>query len=99
MDHRLEGRMDRRRVVIGDGTPTFVFSSMSGDVLIRRPRRLEQGALAQVVAPQPPAQPGTPRGGAAARDAASLEVLRALERGEIDVDEAARRLAGGPRDA
>jgi Putative adhesin len=99
MDHRLEGRMDRRRVVIGDGTPTFVFSSMSGDVLIRRPRRLEQGAVPQHTAPQPPARPGIPQRGAEARDAASLEVLRALERGEIDVDEAARRLAGGPGDA
>jgi hypothetical protein len=27
-----------------------------------------------------------------------LEILRALERGEIDVDEAARRLAGGTID-
>jgi hypothetical protein len=27
--------------------------------------------------------------------ATQLEVLRALERGEIDVDEATRRLAGG----
>lgn len=97
MDHRLEGRMDRRRVIIGDGTPTFVFSSMSGDVLVRRPRRLE----VPVPPPSPvtPAAPTAPAPDASTREAAALEVLRALERGEIDVEEASRRLATGSTDA
>ena len=51
---------------------------MSGDVNVRRPRR---------IAPfQRPTQP---------EPATELEILRALERGEISVDEATRRLAGG----
>jgi hypothetical protein len=77
LDHRVEGRFDRRRLVVGDGIPAFVFSSMSGDIAIRRPRRLARRA-----------EP-TEHGGAD-----ELQILQALERGEIDVDEAARRLAG-----
>ena len=102
--HRIEGRSDRRRVVIGDGTPTFLFSSMSGDVSIRRPRRLDQDAPTPPGAPAPPSVPAASSGAGArptrAADAVdSLEILRALERGEIDVDEASRRLARGSRDA
>jgi hypothetical protein len=88
INHRLEGSSDRRRVVIGDGTPRFVFSSMSGDVLVRRPRRLDPGAVAAA------GRPGSAQAPAPVSEAASLEILRALERGEIDVDEAARRLGG-----
>lgn len=72
LDHRLEGRQDRRRVIVGAGGPLFVFSSMSGDLAIRRPRRITVEPRVSVPT--------------------ELEVLRALERGEIDVDEAARRL-------
>jgi hypothetical protein len=54
---------------------------MSGDLSIRPPRRLAANE-------PPPLQ-------AATADAAvdQLAILRALERGEIDVEEAARRLA------
>lgn len=99
IDHRLEGRMDRRRVIIGDGTPTFVFSSMSGDVRVRRPRRLDVPAAPLPPAAAAPSTPAGPTTGASAREAAALEVLRALERGEIDVEEASRRLAAGSTDA
>ena len=100
IDHRLEGRMDRRRVVIGDGKPTFVFSSMSGDVLVRRPRRLDvPTAPPGPAAPVAPVTAAAASADAAAREADALEVLRALERGEIDVDEASRRLAAGSTDA
>jgi Toastrack DUF4097 len=92
LDHRLEGSSDRRRAIIGDGTPRFVFSSMSGDVLVRRPRRLDAGTPS-VPEPEPAAPP------AAMTEEDSLEILRALERGEIDVDEASRRLGGGQPDA
>jgi hypothetical protein len=92
MSHRLEGRMDRRRVVIGTGEPTIVFSSMSGDVVVRHPRRQErQTAQSTSKQPQPTLETAT--------SADSLEILRALERGEIDVDEAARRLGEGGSDA
>jgi hypothetical protein len=78
LDHRLEGQVDRRRLIIGNGGPRVAFSSMSGDVRVRRPRRI------------------TPVERTAAPDRATeLEILRALERGEISVDEATRRLAGG----
>jgi hypothetical protein len=85
LDHRLEGQVDRRRLIIGSGSPRLVFNSMSGDVSIRHPRRIS----ARPAATQPPPEP-TP-----AEQESQLAVLRALERGEIDVDEATRRLAGG----
>ena len=85
LDHRLEGQVDRRRLIIGSGGPLLVFSSMSGDVDVRRPRRV--GATRP--APQSPAP------AAAGGSKTQLDVLRALERGEIDVDEATRRLEGG----
>jgi hypothetical protein len=85
LDHRLEGQVDRRRLIIGRGGPRLVFSSMSGDVDVRRPRRIVVVEKAKA----PAATPSVPD------QATQLEVLRALERGEIDVDEATRRLAGG----
>jgi DUF4097 and DUF4098 domain-containing protein YvlB len=86
LDHRLEGQIDRRRLIIGSGGPRLVFNSMSGDVSIRHPRRISARPAA---APSPVSEP------TAAAQESQLEVLRALERGEIDVDEATRRLAGG----
>ncbi|MGI8872126.1 MAG: DUF4097 family beta strand repeat-containing protein [Candidatus Limnocylindria bacterium] len=86
LPHRLEGRADRRRVTVGDGAARISFSSMSGDLLLRAPRRLPS-------APTAPAADGE-----VASDALrDLDVLQALERGEIDVDEAARRLGGADR--
>lgn len=82
LDHRLEGQVDRRRLIIGSGGARLVFNSMSGDLEVRRPRRIA-----------PPAPPKAPT--PAMAPTSQLEVLRALERGEIDVDEATRRLAGG----
>ena len=85
LDHRLEGQVDRRRLIVGSGGPRLVFNSMSGDVRVRRPRRLsaEPKRVEPVVEPTP------------AHKQSELDILRALERGEIDVDEATRRLAGG----
>ena len=90
MPHRVEGRMDRRRVVIGNGGPTVIFSSMSGDIAVRHPRR---------AAERQPKAASIEAAGETPANNASLEVLRALERGEIDVEEASRRLAGGSTDA
>jgi hypothetical protein len=86
-------------VTVGAGGPTVLFNSMSGDLAINRPRRLDR------VVPQPPAAPippPAPLAGAPMPPAPStapsaadqLEILQALERGEIDVDEASRRLTG-----
>ena len=88
LDHRLEGRIGRRQLVVGDGRAALRFSSMSGDLQIVRPRRLSTAATA------PAAHATTERDDDEARH---LEVLRAVERGEIDVEEAARRLEHGHR--
>lgn len=77
LDHRLEGQIDRRRLIIGTGGPRVAFNSMSGDISVRRARQLA------------PVEHGP-----APERATELEILRALERGEISVDEATRRLAG-----
>lgn len=83
LDHRLEGQVGHLRVIIGSGGPRLAFNSMSGDLDVRRPRRSATVATVPAPAPSAPDQ------------ATQLDVLRALERGEIDVDEATRRLAGG----
>ena len=78
IDHRIEGRADRRRVIVAGGGPEVVFSSMSGDFHVRRARNVSTA---------------TPAEASVTEAADELDVLRALERGEIDVEEAARRLA------
>ena len=90
LPHRAEGSRDRRRYVIGDGGPALLFSSMSGDIEVRTPHR---GAPTPPIPPAAPTPPAPPRP-SAVDGQQQLDVLRALERGEIDVDEAARRLAG-----
>lgn len=70
----------------GDGGPQMQAHTVSGDVTVRG------GA---VDAPEPRDVPGAPEPSpSSGRDpkADALEVLQALERGEIDADEAARRL-------
>jgi hypothetical protein len=93
--HRSEGSRDRRRYVIGDGAATLQFSSMSGDVVVHTPRRIAvPPPPAAPRAPEPPAPPAPPLG-----PDEQMAVLQALERGEIDVDEASRRLTGSATDA
>jgi hypothetical protein len=94
LDHRIEGRQDRRRVTVGAGGPEIIFNSMSGDLAIHRPRRLDRVPAP----PPPPAPPAAPAAPAPPKPSAEeqLAILQALERGEIDVDEAARRLSGEP---
>ncbi len=90
----------RRSLSIGRTGPIVAFRSMSGDLHVVRPvpTRHEPAATPApapaVPASLPAADPGTPANGAirAAYDDARLRILRSLERGEIDVDEAGRRL-------
>jgi hypothetical protein len=89
LDHRIEGRRDRRRVVVGAGGPEFIFNSMSGDLSIQRPRRLDRIPPPPPQPPRPPAPPPV-----VLAPGEQLEILQALERGEIDVEEATRRLGG-----
>jgi hypothetical protein len=92
--HRSEGSRDRRRYIIGGGAGSVLFSSMSGDVSVHPGRRVSAPVLPTPEPPTPPMPPTVVVG----RDE-QLEILRALESGEIDVDEAAARLAGGSADA
>ncbi len=104
LPHRSEGSRDRRRYVVGDGAARVVFSSMSGDLVASAPRRSVPVAPTPPRPPTPPTAPVPPRApvppippdepSTKAAQADQLEILRALERGEIDVDEAAARLAG-----
>jgi hypothetical protein len=83
------GRNSRRSFVIGDGAAALSFRSMSGEERVtgpdtqsgKSPFPTTEPAATSAPPPWPPATAGT-----------RLDVLRALERGEIDVEEAARRL-------
>ncbi len=93
--HRSEGSRERRRYVIGDGAASLQFSSMSGDVVVHTARRIAVPTPPAAPRPAtPPAPPSPPLG-----PDEQMAVLRALERGDIDVDEASRRLAGSATDA
>ena len=93
--HRAEGGRGRRTIVVGDGRVRVSVRTTSGDVnLVGGPG----GPGAPVSAVQPP--PGA--GGAPdRREAARLEVLRAVERGDLDIEAASLRLEAlgeaGPR--
>jgi putative adhesin len=73
-----------RPLVAGDGSARLRFRSLSGDVQLNAGGQVSdqrQSRDYQQAEPTP-------------RTEDSLEILRALERGEIDVDEASRRLEG-----
>jgi hypothetical protein len=82
--------------VIGDGAARLRFRSLSGDLHVMGAGG-ERGVKDQPFTPpapnyppMPPAPPAPP----APNAPDSLEILRQLERGEIDVEEAQRRLEG-----
>jgi hypothetical protein len=89
LPHRIEGSADRRRLVVGDGAATVAFSSMSGDLAVTRSR--QQPAATEPAAATPAATPAASRPALPSPDDRN-EILRALGRGDIDVDEAMRRL-------
>jgi hypothetical protein len=91
----------RRSLTIGRSGPLVTFRSMSGDLHVVRPQPIsgpsEDGASPDprdmAAASQPAPEPAGPGDQAiAAADDARLRVLQSLERGEIDVAEAGRRL-------
>ena len=85
--HRMEGRPGSYMLMVGDASARFRFESMSGDVLVLA---AEQAATATAT--------GAPAGAPATGEVSGhLDVLRALERGEIDVDEAMQRIAAASR--
>jgi DUF4097 and DUF4098 domain-containing protein YvlB len=83
LPHRIEGRADLRRLIIGDGAVSVNFSSMSGDINVTGSK----------YAPAPEPAPAAPSPKPADGDA-RLAILSALEKGEISVDEAMQRLEG-----
>lgn len=98
----------RRSLAIGRSGPLVTFRSLSGDLHVVRPVVASAPAADSVPpapgapsAPSAPSAPPPPSAGsvgtanqaiAAAYDEARLRILRSLERGEIDVAEAGRRL-------
>jgi len=100
---KRESGPGRKILTVGRPGPTLSFHSVSGDFHVVEPR---DAAPETVAPPAPPAAPAVPpapgapaaSGGAttasqpADLDAARLEILRALERGEITVREATDRL-------
>jgi putative adhesin len=107
--HTTEGGPGRRSLIVGDGASELQFRSVSGDLRVKDPASPGKGSewspltpVAAPVAPFPPEPPVPPAfaatDGAAAgqRDEAEamrLDILRALESGEIDVAEATAQLA------
>ena len=90
LPHTTSGGLGRRSMRLGSGEARVTFKSMSGDLAILR------GATVAASDPTTPgpAQPAAGGDGAPGdAEAARLGVLEALERGAIDVAEAARRLA------
>jgi hypothetical protein len=75
-----------RRIVVGDGAALFRFRSMSGDVRVTGGSETRRQPASEATMPEPAKAPDAPQG------PDSLEILRALEAGEIDVEEASRRL-------
>jgi hypothetical protein len=105
MDSELPSRRDdavgRRALIIGSGGPTITFRSTSGDIRVvaanGSSRHTATEHTAPPAPPAPPAPAAPPDVPAAARAATEdddprLAILRALERGDIDVAEAGRRL-------
>jgi hypothetical protein len=109
MPHRAESRPGRKSLVVGRGETRLSFQSVSGDLEVTAPRvDLPVESVVAALTPEPPAAPPAPEPPApasppAAREAsaarassvedARLAILRALERGEIGVEEAGERLA------
>jgi hypothetical protein len=99
--HLLEGSIGHRRVTIGGGGPVLRFRTMSGSLAVVRPRR----ASGRPTTAPPPAEESAPHASESPVPVAvavesgpgrgeRMAVLSALERGEIDVDEALRQLEG-----
>jgi DUF4097 and DUF4098 domain-containing protein YvlB len=104
MPSKRESQPGRKIMTIGRPGPTLSFHSVSGDFRVVEPRDAAPESTTEPVpappaAAAPPAVPSAPSAPAAAQaapapdlEAARLDILRALERGEITVAEATDRL-------
>jgi hypothetical protein len=97
LPHRSETSGGARLLIVGDGATPLAFSSVSGDLRVVQARPVSASALAATTTDRAPADGPArsfrPVAAIGADDDARMAVLRALERGEIDVTEAADRLA------
>lgn len=109
VEHRIERSPGRKVLTVGEGSVALAFKSVSGDLRVVRPRdELAHPPAVEVpvppaAAPAPPAAPTAPPAAPApsaalspdvpARDDERLEILRAVERGELTVGVAMARLA------
>jgi len=91
---KRESMTGRKILIVGKAGPTLGFQSVSGDLHVVQPR----DAAPDTIENAPTANGSQPDAGSAADiatpdlDAARLEILKALERGEISVAEATDRL-------
>lgn len=88
LDARPVSGHGRRTLVVGSGGPVLTFRSMSGDLHVGRPAAID----AVPAAAEPTSERAPNAAIAQAYEEARLQILRSLERGEIDVHEAGRRL-------
>ena len=95
VSHRRESMPGRKVLVIGRSGPVLAFKSVSGDLQIVEARQQQVTDMTQTDFPgRPGGSEPTPESPAAdPAETTRLEILRALERGEIDVDAATERLA------
>ena len=107
LPHSSEGRAGQRSLIVGEGSAVVHFRSVSGDLRVVGPNG--HGAIDAIprppappappappnvpTVPTPPALPGRDEQAGAATETARLEILRALERGDIDIDQATQQLA------
>jgi DUF4097 and DUF4098 domain-containing protein YvlB len=107
LEHHTDSSGGRSVTTVGDGAARFLFRSMSGNVRITRPSEgspVARPGAGGADVPQAPHREATPEAPSGPSPEAPLEpaddlaILRALERGEIDVDEASRLLAGVSND-
>ena len=88
----------RRTLVVGSGQVSFAFRSVSGNLRISEPKGGATGQPVMAAVPQPPNPPAPPAPPLAPEAEAALadrrlDILKALERGEISVDDATVKLA------
>jgi len=88
--HRRESFPGKKLLSVGRSGPTLAFKSVSGDLHLVEAREQQVTAMTDDTETTTTTEP-TPAGEPA--EAARLEILRALERGEIDVETATERLA------
>lgn len=90
--HKRESSPGRRVLIVGRPGPTLAFRSVSGDLQIVQPRDAAPASIPTSPAPPPPMAFVGASQPADDIDATRLEILRALERGDITVVEATERL-------